>query len=75
LNAALSAYSNRDFARAKQEYNRALALANRNGDRQKASFVSGQITECDKAIEAKCTIDDALYKISYVKLKIDYIID
>ena len=52
LNTALSAYSNRDFVRAKQEYNRALALANRNGDRQKATFVSGQITECDKAIEA-----------------------
>ena len=58
LNAAQSAYGNRDYVRAKQEYNRALTLANRNGDRPKATFVSGQIAECDIAIEAARKVEE-----------------
>jgi len=51
LNVAQTAYSNRDYERAKTEYNRALTLANRYRDSSKASFVKGQIAECDKALE------------------------
>ncbi|MDR2231929.1 MAG: serine/threonine protein kinase [Tannerella sp.] len=51
LNAAQLAYGNEEYEKAKSEYNRALALANRNRDRSKATFVNGQIALCDKAIE------------------------
>ena len=51
LNRAQSAYFNNDYVLAKLEYNKALTLANRNGDSQKATFVNGQISECNKAIE------------------------
>ena len=51
LNQAQSAYSKSNYTLAKQEYNKALNLANRNGDRQKVTFVNGQIAECNKAIE------------------------
>jgi tetratricopeptide (TPR) repeat protein len=51
LNLAQTAYRGKNYAKAKDEYNKALRLANQNGDRQKASFVTGQIAECNKAIE------------------------
>ena len=49
---AQSAYSKRDYTLAKQEYDKALNLANQNGDRQKVTFVNEKITECNHAIEA-----------------------
>ena len=52
VNAAKTAYNSKNYAKAKEEYGRALTLANRNGDRQQATFVNEQIAECDKAIEA-----------------------
>jgi len=45
------------------EYNKALNLANRNGDRPKTTFVNGQIAECDKALEAAIkAAEEALQK-------------
>ena len=52
VNAAQTAYNSRDYAKAKEEYGRALSLANRNRDRQKEAFVNEKIAECDKAITA-----------------------
>ena len=52
MNTAQAAYNNKGYAKAKEEYSRALSLANRNGDRQKATFVNAKIDECDKAIAA-----------------------
>jgi len=52
LNLAQAAWRSQNYAKAKEEYTRALTLANQNGDRQKATFVTGQIAECDKVIEA-----------------------
>ena len=53
MNTALSAYGNKEYEKAKTEYNKALRIANQNGDKQKATYVNGQIAECDKAIEAE----------------------
>ena len=52
LNDAASAYSDKDYAKAKTEYTKALNLANQNKDRQKITFVNQRIAECDKAVEA-----------------------
>jgi tetratricopeptide (TPR) repeat protein len=51
LNLARSAFNSKDFAKAKEEYNKALALANKNGDKQKTTFVNERIAACDQAIE------------------------
>jgi len=59
VNLAQSAYYERDYEKARSEYNRALSLANRNGDRQKAAFVYEQLAECDRAIEAARTSEAA----------------
>jgi len=52
LDLAQSAYNSKNYVGAKAEYTRALTLANRNGDRQKETFVNEKIIECDKAIAA-----------------------
>jgi hypothetical protein len=51
VNLAQSAYHRKDYVKAKTEYNRALALANRNGDRQKVTFMNSMIAECNKTFE------------------------
>jgi len=51
VNGAQADYNRKDYAKAKEEYGRALSLATRNGDRQKETFVNGKIADCDKAIE------------------------
>ena len=51
LNLAQSAYRSKDYAKAITEFNRALTHANRNGDKQKVTFVNGMIAECNKAAE------------------------
>jgi len=62
LTIAQSAYNRRDYVRAKEEYNRALNLANRNGDRNKAAFATGQIVACDRAIETARMAEEAKQK-------------
>ena len=52
LNLAQAAWNSKNYVKAKEEYTRALTLANRNGDRQKATFVTGQIAQCNDVIEA-----------------------
>ena len=52
VNTASAAFSSRDYVRARTEYNRALSLANQNGDIEKATYVTGQIAACNRAIEA-----------------------
>ena len=52
LNTAQTAFESREYAKAKEEYGRALNLATRNNDKQKITFATGQIAACDQAIEA-----------------------
>ena len=49
---AKAAFDRRDYTKAKTEYSKALTLVNRIGDRQKITYVTGQIAACDKALEA-----------------------
>jgi len=50
INLAQTAANNKNYAQAKDEYTRALNLANQNRDNEKITFVNGKIAECDKAI-------------------------
>jgi len=77
VNLAQTAYNRKNYTRSKEEYNRALNLANRNGDAQKASLVLNMIAECDSMLFAekaaveetrKNTIEDRLSSYNFVNI-------